>query len=197
MAKTFDARPSHEIARETVNALAHSLGLDMRAVFVPFSQSRNAKPRNGQDKPWQSLNWRVTLTRNGRDVLETDYSQGTAHTPAHNAPAATFDKWQRPQAIALEIETGKRAAAYSGAKPHATAKPIPAPALADVLNSLALDSDVLEYASYEDWAASLGYDPDSRSGEATYRACLEIALKMRAAIGEPALTQLREAAAEM
>lgn len=197
MPKTLDSRPSHEIARENVNALAHSLGLDMRAEFVPFSQSRNAKPRAGQDKPWRSLNWRVTLTRGGRDVLSTDYSQGEAHCPAHKATADRFDKWQRGQAIEIEIETGKRAAAYSGEKPHATAKPIPAPDLADILHSLALDSDALDYATYDDWAACLGYDPDSRSGEATYRACLEIALKMRAAIGEPALAQLREAAAEM
>lgn len=197
MPKTLDSRPSHEIARETVNALAHSLGLDMRAEFVPFSQSRNAKPRDGQDKPWRSLNWRVTLTRNGRDVLSTDYSQGEAHTPAHKAKADNFDKWQRSQAIALEIETGKIARAFMGGKPQATSKPIPAPYLADVLHSLALDSDVLNYARFEDWAAEFGYETDSRKAESTYRACLEIALAMRAAIGDAGLEQLREAAAEM
>jgi hypothetical protein len=197
MAKTLDSRPSHEIARENVNALAHSLGLDMRAEFVPFSQSRNAKPRAGQDKPWRSLNWRVTLTRGGRDVLSTDYSQGEAHCPAYKAKADNFDKWQRAKAIALEIETGKIARAFMGGTPSATAKPIPSPEIADVLHSLAMDSDVIDYATYEDWAACLGYDPDSRSGEATYRACLTIALALRAAIGEAALSQLREAAAEM
>lgn len=193
----MDKRPSHEIARETVSRLAHDLKLDMRAAFVPFSQSRNAKPRPGQEKPWRSLNWRVTLTRNGRDVLETDYSQGEAHCPAHKAPASRFDKWQRSQAIALEIETGKIAHAFSGAKPSATSKPVPAPELADVLHSLAMDSDVLDCATFEEWAENLGYDPDSRSGEAIYRQCLAHALALRAAIGDKALSDLREAAAEM
>lgn len=40
----------------------------------------------------------------------------------------------------------------------------------------------------------LGYDPDSRKAEAIYKACLEIALKLRNALGEDGLAKLREAA---
>lgn len=41
-------------------------------------------------------------------------------------------------------------------------------------------------------AETFGYDPDSRSAEKVYRACMEIALKMRAALGESGLSRLNE-----
>lgn len=192
----MDKRPDYEIARENVNRMAHELGLDIKAQFVPFSQSRNAKPRAGQDKPWQSLNWRIKLERNGQPVLETDYGQGVAYCPASKAPASRFDKWQLSRAIAIEIETGK-IARVMGDSPFATAKAIPAPEIADVLHSLALDSSVLDFAGFADWAADYGYDTDSRSAESTYRLCLDYALALRAAIGDSALAKLRVAAGEM
>jgi hypothetical protein len=175
------------------------LGLEIACQFVPFSQSRNAKPRAGQEKPWRSLNWRVTLTRAGSSApgLTIDYSQGEGHAPASKARADRFDKWQRSQAIALEIETGKIATAFSVGKPHATGKPVPAPEIADILHSLALESSAIDYAGFEDWAAEFGYDADSRSAESAYRECLAHALAFRALIGDSKLQELIEAANEM
>lgn len=192
----FDKRPSHVIARETVNRLAHELGLEIGARFVPFSQSRNAQPRAGRAQPWQSINWRITLSRNGRPVLKCDYSQGVAHCPASRS--ARFPvKGDRQRAIALEIESGRVAGVGIGGSAFETAKRIPAPDLADVLHSLALDSSVLDYAGFSEWAGDLGYDSDSISAESTYRECLAHALALRASIGESALAKLREAAGEM
>jgi hypothetical protein len=65
-----------------------------------------------------------------------------------------------------------------------------------VVASLASDSNVLDYATYEDWGSELGFDPDSRKGEAIYRQCLTLALRLRAALGDGALTALREVAGE-
>ena len=42
----------------------------------------------------------------------------------------------------------------------------------------------------------LGYDPDSRKAEGIYRACLELALKLRNGLGEKLLAELREAVAD-
>ncbi len=67
------------------------------------------------------------------------------------------------------------------------------PKAEDVLYSLVSDSDVLNSSGFEDWASNYGYETDSRSAEATYRACLELALKMRAAIGETGLSDLQTA----
>jgi hypothetical protein len=55
-----------------------------------------------------------------------------------------------------------------------------------------MDAGALEYGGFEGWASEYGYDTDSRSAEATYLACLDIGLKLRASIGEAGLDQLRD-----
>lgn len=182
---------------EQVAAVAKALGLTMRAEFVPFSQSRNAKPRNGQDKPWQSLNWTVTLARDGRDFLTTDYGQGIGHAPASKGSVRSYGgagSMLRAAALEIEMEQGRRAEpSVLGAGGFRAGKPLPPPDLSAVLYSLVSDASVLDEGGFEQWAASLGYDSDSRAAEAIYRACLEIGLKLRAAIGDAGITALRDA----
>lgn len=188
---------------QRIAAFAEARGLTLTAAFVPLSQSRNAKP--GSDgKVWQSLNWRVTLLKNGKPVLETDYGQGVAHCPAHkiNVPRLSsgvrdrYAERQRESAIAAECETGKihmRSRWGGGGDVVKTARDVPPPALVDVLWSLSSDAGVLNASGFDDWAAEYGYDTDSRQAEATYRACLEIALKLRSALGEDGLSALADA----
>lgn len=169
-----------------------ALGLTVESVFVPFSQSRNKAEKT------PSLNWVVTVKRNGRDVITTDYMAGMGHCPAYNrkVPAA----WNRPArmwqplACAAECENGHELGIYTswGGFRHDRTKPI-LPAASDVIYSLISDSSVLDYGTFEEWAGDIGYDPDSRSGEKIYRACLEIALKMRSAIGESGIESLQTA----
>jgi hypothetical protein len=64
----------------------------------------------------------------------------------------------------------------------------------DVIHSLALDSDVLDFPTFEQWASEFGYDEDSRKAEKIYHACLTIGLRMRAALGDAALQELQAAA---
>lgn len=182
-------------------AVAEAHGLTMTAAFVPLSQSRNAKP-GADGKIWQSLNWRVTLVKNGRPVLETDYGQGVAHCPAHKMKAARFSSGvrdrgaerQRDFAIAKECETGKiHIRSVMGEGVMATARSVPPPSIVDVLWSLSSDAGVLNAGGFDDWAADYDYDTDSRQAEATYRACLEIALKLRAALGHDGMTALADA----
>ncbi len=178
---------------ETIDRAAEvaALGLTVDAVFVPFSQSRN----KGEKSP--SLNWRVTVKRNGRDVLTCDYSAGMGHCPSYNrkAPAA-WDRplrmWQ-PLACAFECENGFALSPFhtwAGLRADKARPILPDPL--DVLYSLNSDRDALNYATFEDWAGTFGYDADSRSAELTYRACLEIGLKLRAAVGESGLVKLNE-----
>lgn len=175
--------------------IAERIGLTMQADFVPFSRSRNANADSGfgDGKPWRSLNWKVKLQRNGRDVVATDYGQGVAYAPANKRD------WGRPanshlkaRAVDLETESGMIASTGFGSQgePYATRKPIPAPSIGDVLASLASDSAVLDEAGFEDWADSLGYDTDSRKAESIYRECLANGLALKAAIGGHALTEL-------
>jgi hypothetical protein len=161
------------------------------AEFVPQSKSRNAT------EPGRSLNWRVTLARPRGRSISTDYMQGIGHIPDHRFMRTTLDV----EAYEFEVcEMGKyapgglyirNANGSNGAKQRVRAA-LPAPDVLDVLACLLLDSVVLEYATFEEWAPNLGYDPDSRTGERAYRACLEIALALRALLGEPCMTRLRE-----
>lgn len=176
--------------KSEIQSLIESLGLAYNAVFVPFSQSRNA----GEKHP--SLNWKITISKSRHQQLTTDYMQGIGHLQGYNFAqsralwytnsvkhAAESGKWNSK----LTYETQ-----YSGF-PNGNWKPIPSPQLIDVLHSIILDSEVLDCSSFEEWADMYGYDIDSRKAEKTYRDCLEIALKIRIMLGDNVLTQLREA----
>lgn len=202
---------TEQTPRQKLEAAMAALGLTISSEFVPFSKSRNAKVDKANGKPWRSLNWRVTLIRrwevpalaSSKPILTTDYAAGEAHCPAYKASVKQMgnrDSIMRDAAIAYECEHGRPALAYDSANsPRGFAvsevkggKSIE-PDACDVMHSLIMDSDVLDASGFEEWASNYGYDIDSRSAEATYRACLEIALKLRNGIGEEGLKLLRDA----
>jgi hypothetical protein len=180
---------------KTLEQCVEELKLTVDSEFVPFSQSRNAKPNATVND--RSLNWRVTLKRDGRPVVSgIDYSAGIAHCPSYKQLSVPpFGNMTVDQARAIEMETeeGRGVTRYNNQLSFVGRKPI-LPDPLDVIASLAMDSDVLDYPTFEDWAGEFGYDEDSRKGEAIYRACLEIGLKMRAGLGDAALAELQAAA---
>lgn len=201
------------MSKHPLEAAIEAHGITVKAEFVPFSKSRNATRTDTDGKPWKSLNWKVTLQRNGRDILTTDYGAGVAHCPSYNKPVpAGFDRPVRFWQAAVsdwEIENGFHAefTRWGGFKKKLfRSPPVPGgeverylpktiePKLTDVVHSLIMDASVLDSGGFEDWAAELGYDTDSRKAESIYRECLEIALKLRAGLGEAVLSKLREAA---
>lgn len=174
-----------------LEGIAERVGLTAEFEFVPFSRSRNAKPQTGEKTPWKGLNWNVTLKRSGRAILTTDYGQGVAYAPAYSRfPQRTREA---EEAIDIEIETGREASRIGGGL-HASTRKIKPPRLGDVLQSLASDARVLDQGTFEDWASSLGYDTDSRSAEAIWQACVNIATALRAALGARTLEELQLAA---
>lgn len=174
-------------AKEKLAGVIDALGLSITSEFIPFSQSRNRHEKQ------PSLNWRVSLLRNGRHILTTDYSAGCAHCPAYKREWAGGNRHVKARAIALECKTGKKAKpGFGQGEPYQSRQDI-LPDSVDVIWSLSRDCDVLDYPCFEDWALDFGYDPDSRKAEKTYQDCLAIALQFRAAIGEDGLAALREA----
>lgn len=172
-------------------ALAH-LGLSISATFVPLSRSRHATT-------WQSINWTIVAKRNGRDIITTDYAQGSGHCPADKR-AFTFangkpDRHMREKAIAAECETGRHHRQASPGSQHVrdTRQPLSPPKAEDVLYSLVNEASVLDCASFEDWCADYGYNADSIKARATYDACIASALQLRAAVGDDGMRTLREA----
>lgn len=210
-----------------VAALA-DLKLTVKSAFVPFSQSRNRdEKRDGRTV--YSLNWKVTLVRDGRDVLTTDYGAGIAHAPgyAETRPHSSFQapdyrnasgkpfagttsqyrkatpaealNFYREAVAAAECESGfpMELDPYGrGSRNVFRRKPKGEAIQPDPLNvvySLIMDAGVLDHGGFESWAGDFGYDVDSRSAESTYRACLDIALQLRAAIGEAGIAALQTA----
>lgn len=159
-------------------------GLTYSATFVPFSESRN----RGEKRP--SLNWRVSLARNGI-TYETDYSQGIGCLSERDK--AILDKTAKPGATSWRYQNELKIAETGKIfRDEDNGKPIDSPLLRDIVHSLLLDSDAIDYASFEDWASSFGYDSDSRAAEATYNACVATGLKMRLMFGDQTLVSLRE-----
>ena len=172
-------------------------GVTITSEFVPWSKSRNYVP--GANETKRSLNWKVTVLVDGREVLTTDYMAGIAHCPAYKStvwgPRQGLMTLYRATAVEHETETGRRALSGRALGGFGRGSRIE-PKLADVIHSLLLDGDAIDYPTFEDWAPTFGYDPDSRSAELIYRQCLETGLKLRAALGETNLEALHEAFAE-
>lgn len=221
-AKEYESRTSEETAA-LVSDWMNRHGVKVESVFVPWSQSRNRDERETDwsgkktNRPQRSLNWRVTITRNGREVVSLDYSSGIGHAPCYmQSPPKTDPEYSAYMArLIAETETGfktKRnpfATGYESDHVSFDMEPDPDPKRAreykprrkiaikpgavNVLACLAMDSHVLDAGGFESWASDYGYDTDSRAAEKIYRECLEQALKFRAGLGDSALDELRDA----
>ena len=178
--------------REQIEAWLRANDAQFLFEFVPFSQSRNAKEKQ------TSLNWKVTLSKGARVILDRiDYSAGQGHCPAYKWPRDYTSPSCKRDAIAAECEKGFTVKLMVPTAGYAQVSRVKGPAImrdpCDVIYSLSSETDALNYSAFEPWAQEFGYDPDSRSAEATYRACLATALALRNGFGEAALETLRQA----
>ena len=158
-----------------------SLGLTVESEFIPFSKSRNAKP--DAKVADMSLNWHVRLMHQGQPVIETEYSAGIGHCKAYKQGSSLCI--DDAAAIKLECQTGSP-------RHYSVMGPIK-PNTLDVIHSLLMDGEAINYDSFEEWAGSFGFDPDSKKAEAVYRTCLDFGLKLRNALGDEKLSALQEA----
>ncbi len=168
-----------------IDAVLAKHKITVTAVFVPLSKSRNAAEKR------RTLNWTVTLCTEGKPVVTADYSAGEGHCPSYKHGDRSM--W-RDELLAWECEHGLPATRGDCVKPYA--KPGGKPLMPDtrsVVYGLLSDSSAIDHPTFEDWAEDFDYDTDSRKAEATYRQCLETGLKLRAAFGDSALTELRAA----
>ena len=154
----------------------------MESVFVPWSQSRNKNDK------YPSLNWKVTIKYNGKEVLTTDYMSGCGHCPSYSQRETYESKISVKEECekGIKVRTGSTGLTFPDRK-----KPI-LPNFADVMYSLVMDSEAFEY-DFEDWCGNFGYETDSRKAEKIYNECQEIALKLIRVIGTDGLQKLRDA----
>lgn len=161
--------------------------LTLTATFVPASRFK------GDEWRATAVNFEVRITgRNDREVYAGPYAYGVGNLPGYRHDRATKLYWSEYVDDARERGVWPQ----GGLQTHMPGRPcgskVPAPKLRDVMYSLISDASVLDAGGFESWAAEYGYDTDSRKAEATYRACLENALKLRAALGDTVLAELRE-----
>ena len=183
----METRPDYEVAREQLSATLALMDIDIKA-RVALKDSRNA------DEKYPSLNWKIDITQKRRVVTNgVDYMQGSAHCPAYKKQWGG-DRYIKSQAIHLECATGQIAKRAFGNSVYESRRRIDPPSVVDVVQSMLMYSDVLNYRGFAEWADNFGYDTDSRKAESIYRNCLEIALEMRSLFGEPEFTRLQEIA---
>ncbi len=172
------------MSRKDIESTMKAHAIAVKSEFVPWSRSRDFKPAKTTSK---TLNWRVTVTKDGRDILTTDYSAGIAHAPSYKQPFQLTTA--NAERLEFEVEHGRVAkgehSLYGGKAIN--------PDACDVINSLCLDSGVLDHPTFESWASDYGYDTDSRKAEVVYQTCLDIALKLRNGLGDDTLQALTEA----
>ena len=154
-----------------------------------------AGPYPSTDPTWPSIEYMVQVSVNSKPILTTPFRLGLGHvkliaTPRLNLTpdeCRMFDTWVRkPHADfvdkQLQLQIAVKLAKGQSIKPQPQ----------DVLNCLLLDADVLNYASFEDWADSFGYDPDSIKALNTYNQCLKTALVLNAHCDLQALRELQQ-----
>lgn len=170
MTETKDAHRTAE------NAMA-AHGLTATAKFVPFSQTGKKATKLFD----YSLNWMIAVHKDGREVLSSPYSAGVGHCPSYPENAPRGIRADAAEAVRRECETGR-----------SKGKPIPCDTVS-AFYCLLSDAEAIDCGSFEEWADNLGFDPDSRSAEKTYRICLETGLKLQNSLGDTVLSALREA----
>ena len=141
----------------------------IKTKFVPFHLSRN------KENKLKNLNWIVTLFKDEKEVAEIKYSAGQAHCPSYRQNPK--DKHLNQRLIDCECENGVKCGLDIGGRAYKkiNGKRIE-PKLLDVMNSVILDAECLDFEDFEDWAENFGYDLDSRKSEKLYNSCLKTSL---------------------
>lgn len=161
-----------------------AMAVTMEAKFVPFSVSRNKAERN------PSLNWKVTLKRNGTTFIESvDYMQGCANAPSYKQGSRLV---RDHNAVASECETGYVSRINLSGDVLPSKRTIPAPEITDVFYSLLQDSCAIDAGGFANWCDEYGYSSDSISAKAAYDACIDTAMKLRTTFGVKTLEELQE-----
>jgi hypothetical protein len=113
-------------------------------------------------QPPYNVKWKVRIGKQ-----EFDYFTGLGHIKNYK----NHDTLYKLNQVIFLLQTGKP---RHGGDRFELVKP----KLDDVVHCLIMDSDVLNYASFEDWCFDFGYNPDSISDKKVYDDCVSNALKL-------------------
>lgn len=177
---------------DNISNLLTRRGLTVKSIFIPLSKSRNATDKS------PTLNWCVTLQRDGRNIFAANYSAGCAHAPAYNNVKLkrSMGSAMHHDCIISECETGRAVVRWSyGNVPQLSPRAI-VPDACDVIHSFLMDAGALDFAGFADWCADYGMDSDSIRARASYDACIACGVALRAGLGEALMQELGESFAD-
>lgn len=176
-----------------MTTLAARFGLSLRIVSGP-----TAGVDTHDKTAWPHFAFDVELVHKGKPVLTTSYKFGIGYVDLRkesskegSAPLIVrnvLERWRaRPHANFFEKQLQAEAAALLAK--HQDVRP----QLDDVVHSLLLDGAAyFDAIPFEEWAADLDYDPDSRKAEAIYKLCCEHGRAMTYALGRDVVERLRK-----
>jgi hypothetical protein len=164
------------------------MGIHFNAKFVPYTQTEAGKERHPEKNRLPSLNWKVDVYHGDMCIMrDVPYMMGAGNAPIMKRLKKNFAAYN----LTVDEESQLWMECETGITRHGTRGKIE-PNLVDFVWCLVMETDVLNYFSFEDWAPDMGYDVDSRSAEKIYRKVLEQALAFRNGIGQENLDQLCE-----
>lgn len=121
--------------------------------------------------------WAVTILSSGQS-FQTEYSMGAAHRNYRGKPIKLPSPYKR-----LSVEELERLKRTVPNKPD----------LLDVVYCLVSDAQCVAFGqTFEDFAADLGYDEDSRTAERAYNACRDTYFAMIRLVGQSGFEELCE-----
>lgn len=167
---------------ESVKGFAERVGVTMTAKPV----SANPNHVSGDDEKWaaEASHWSCTLVYSGR-TMTVPFSMGAGHRVWTRS--ARFGDWRRPGINARPVAGARVPFAMGAAASNyirQNSRPIP-PSVSDVLGCLALDAVGYDNSrDFEDWAAGLGWDSDSRKAKRCYHATAEQSKALRHLLGD-------------
>ena len=167
-----------------INLFLESQKISMKADFIAWKDSRNAKEK------YPSLNYSVSIFKNDRLILTTDYMMGCAHAPSYSQSRKDYDYSKLLEWECNNWRKGKYTMSLSQIMGVKDSNILPH--LVDVMYHLSLDSEVLNYETFDSWAGDFGYNADSITHQNLYNQCLSIALKLNNGLGSDTLKELRE-----
>ena len=143
----------------------HTFNITMAARFLQYCNTS------------KQFAWEVTLTRDSK-TLVTPYFAGVAHCTRVDYPRKGGEV-RITQDIARALQPFGRLT-ISDCEGYVSPTP---PDLASMLACLQSDARAGEHCTYEDFADEFGTDPDSRSGERTWRKCQNMRSKVQKLLG--------------
>lgn len=158
---------------EEIENILKELNINMSAIY-----------KKGEGIPQTKINlsnlpvfvWDVKIIKNS-EILETKYRCGYMCIPE-------LRKLKMKTVYDISCLTEIVEKGLYGQPGGPLVKKIPNPKISEVFSCLMIDSDVINYSSFESWCDNFGYNSDSRNDYKIYSECLSSALKIRSMTGD-------------